>query len=190
MKERSLFPLMLSLTILATGLLGKLPSTTAAPAPIFRPILRDIQNQLPRNLVFRLPGNFPAKVARYGRPKLEFQANRSRASLRITYIGCERDFPPGGRGYAINCIPFTASSSSASSKHYQEFIEQFDENSGFELRRNVRARHVPGDGWNQIEWIQDGVLFHIYSGVLNLSELTQVARSMANELPIRRSISR
>jgi hypothetical protein len=55
MKGRSLFGFMVSLTVLGAGALAKPQSTIAEPAPIFRPILRDLQNQLPRGMVMRLP---------------------------------------------------------------------------------------------------------------------------------------
>lgn len=47
MKGRSLFGLMVSLGILGAGVLAKPQSTIAEPAAIFKPILRDIPNQLP-----------------------------------------------------------------------------------------------------------------------------------------------
>ncbi|MGC1394902.1 MAG: hypothetical protein WA828_11530, partial [Coleofasciculaceae cyanobacterium] len=41
--------------IFGAGVLAKPQSTIAEPAPIFKPILRDIQNQLPRGMAMRLP---------------------------------------------------------------------------------------------------------------------------------------
>ena len=55
MKGRSLFGLMVSLGILGAGVLAKPQSTIAEPALMFKPILKDIQNQLPRGMVMRLP---------------------------------------------------------------------------------------------------------------------------------------
>ncbi|MGB5962594.1 MAG: hypothetical protein WBG73_18150 [Coleofasciculaceae cyanobacterium] len=57
MKGRSLFGLMMSLGIFGAGVLAKPQSTIAEPAPIFKPILRDIQNQLPRGMAMRLPAS-------------------------------------------------------------------------------------------------------------------------------------
>lgn len=82
MKGRSLFGLMVSLAVLGVG--TRLQPVTAAPAPTFRPILRDIQNQLPRGMVMRLPAsleliNFQGKkitiypvLEPYRRADLEF----------------------------------------------------------------------------------------------------------------------
>jgi hypothetical protein len=44
-----------SLLLLSTVSLAKNVSVNAEPAPIFTPILRDIQNQLPKGMVMRLP---------------------------------------------------------------------------------------------------------------------------------------
>jgi len=55
MKCRSRFGIMLSCTVLGVYCLTKPQTANAEPAPIFRPILRDIQNQLPRGWVMRLP---------------------------------------------------------------------------------------------------------------------------------------
>lgn len=55
MKGRSILSFMASLTILGIGAFIKPQSASAEPAPMFRPILRDIQNQLPRGWVMRLP---------------------------------------------------------------------------------------------------------------------------------------
>ena len=57
MKVRSLCSLITSLAILGVGASTKPQSAIAEPAPIFRPILRDIQNQLPRGWVMRLPSS-------------------------------------------------------------------------------------------------------------------------------------
>ena len=50
---------MASLTILGIGGFIKPQSAMAEPAPIFRPLLRDIQAQLPRGMVMRLPASIP-----------------------------------------------------------------------------------------------------------------------------------
>ncbi len=59
MKRSSLFSLMTSLAILSVGTLTRNQSAMAEPASIFRPLLRDIQAQLPRDMVMRLPASIP-----------------------------------------------------------------------------------------------------------------------------------
>jgi hypothetical protein len=180
MKGRSLFGFTVGLVILSPGSLSRPQSATAAPAPIFRPLIRDIQNKLTRNLVFRLPSNLPASATRWGNPKIEFRVDSDSATLGIKYVGCERDYPPGGRGYAINCIPFSVSSSTLSSQKYRERPK----GNVFKLNNNLQAYHFQGDGFSIISWIQDGIYFSIYSPSVSYNELIQVARSMVNEPPI------
>ncbi|GET36410.1 hypothetical protein MiSe_11610 [Microseira wollei NIES-4236] len=168
MKARSLLSFMVSLSALVTGLSTRPQSATAAPAPIFRPIIRDIQNQLPRNLVFRLPSNLPTSLHRSNRlagVEPEFRADRESFSLTIKYVGCERDFQPGGRGYAINCVPLSIYSSTLSSQGYQEFNQRFRQYAtSVNLQRNVQAYHSTlGDGWYTIQWVQDRTFFMISS---------------------------
>jgi hypothetical protein len=55
MKKRSLLGIMLSCTVLGVCCLTKAQTVNAEPASMFRPILRDIQTQLPRGWVMRLP---------------------------------------------------------------------------------------------------------------------------------------
>ena len=55
MKARSIMSLMASLAILGIGAFIKPQSVSAEPASIFRPILREIQSQLPKGWVVRLP---------------------------------------------------------------------------------------------------------------------------------------
>jgi hypothetical protein len=55
MKGRLLAELIMSLTTLGCGLLTSPLSVTAEPADMFKPILREIQNQLPHGWVMRLP---------------------------------------------------------------------------------------------------------------------------------------
>lgn len=59
MKRASLLSLSASLAVLSIGLLTKMQSTPAEPAPIFQPILSDIRSQLPQGTEIRLPSTFP-----------------------------------------------------------------------------------------------------------------------------------
>lgn len=55
MKGRSLLGITLSCTVLIVCCLTKAQTANAEPASMFRPIIRDIQAQLPRGWVMRLP---------------------------------------------------------------------------------------------------------------------------------------
>jgi hypothetical protein len=57
MKGRSLLGITLVCTVLGAYCLAKPKTANAEPAPMFRPILREIQTQLPRGWVMRLPSS-------------------------------------------------------------------------------------------------------------------------------------
>ncbi len=57
MKGRSFLGSMLSCTVLGVCCLTKAQTANAEPASMFRPILREIQTQLPRGWVMRLPSS-------------------------------------------------------------------------------------------------------------------------------------
>ncbi len=57
MKGRSLLRIMLACTMLGAYCLAKPQTASAEPASMFRPILREIQTQLPRGWVMRLPSS-------------------------------------------------------------------------------------------------------------------------------------
>ncbi|OKH55532.1 hypothetical protein NIES2101_03880 [Calothrix sp. HK-06] len=61
MKRASLLSLSFSasLAVVGIGLLTKMQSTPAEPAPIFQPIISDIRAQLPQGTEIRLPSTFP-----------------------------------------------------------------------------------------------------------------------------------
>lgn len=54
-QKRNFLATVTSLVLFSTVLLTKNVSVNSEPAPIFTPILRDIQNQLPKGMVLRLP---------------------------------------------------------------------------------------------------------------------------------------
>ncbi|OKH32579.1 hypothetical protein NIES2119_25940 [[Phormidium ambiguum] IAM M-71] len=190
MKGKSIVSLLVSLAVLNTGLVTRQLCATATPAPIFRPVISNIQNQLPRNLVLRLPSSLPATITRYENPKLEFRVDKEEVYLVIKWIGCEHNYPPGGRGYMINCLPLIARSIIVSSKSLPDFNSFRQIAKAFGLLRNVQGYYfeedmgAPGMGWREVQWIQNGTLFQIKSANLSANELIQVARSMATEPPI------
>lgn len=59
MKRTLLLSFSVSLAVLGVGLLTKMQSTPAEPAPVFQPILSDIRNQLPKGTEIRLPSTLP-----------------------------------------------------------------------------------------------------------------------------------
>ena len=59
MKTVPLLSFSISLAVVGVGLLTKMQSTPADPAPIFQPILSDIRKQLPQGTEIRLPSTLP-----------------------------------------------------------------------------------------------------------------------------------
>jgi hypothetical protein len=57
MKKQSILGILLSCAVLGACYLTKPQTVNAAPASIFTPIIRDIQNQIPRGWVMRLPSS-------------------------------------------------------------------------------------------------------------------------------------
>lgn len=57
MKKRSLLGVILTCAVLGAYCTTKPQTASAEPAPMFRPIIREIQNQLPRGWVMRLPSS-------------------------------------------------------------------------------------------------------------------------------------
>ena len=96
--QKSLFKTILSLAVLGIYSLGKPQTTIAEPAPIFQPIIEEIRNKLPSNLVFRLPSRLPEVVTREMSPKLTFDVNSERAYLALEDENCPSRFSGGGRG--------------------------------------------------------------------------------------------
>jgi hypothetical protein len=82
MSSRALFSLGVSLTVLCTGLLANPLATTAEPAPVFKPLIKDIRSQLPRGMKMRLPSStprFPVKLYPYIKSDREgFKVNLAR----------------------------------------------------------------------------------------------------------------
>ena len=144
-------------------------------APIFKPAVKQIRNQLPRGLTVRLPSYVPNIITQAGKTRLDVKIEQDNTWIAIKYVGCENDFP-GGRGYALNCIPLRMSSGTLDSKFYKE--SQFQRRKSINIAKNIKAFHFQGDSFNVISWVQSGNYFQIYSGTISLNELTKLARSM------------
>ncbi|MCU0547425.1 MAG: hypothetical protein MUE44_35565 [Oscillatoriaceae cyanobacterium Prado104] len=180
MKYKSLFSLTLSLAIAVAGGFAPIPAT-AEPDPVFQPIIAEIKNKLPSNLVFRLPSRLPGAITREMSPQLTFDANSERAYLALEDKDCPPRFSRGGRGtrgYNLVCLRFSVTSSTLASKYYQEDRQRGSGATAVKLSRNLRGYHFQGADWNTVSWVQDNTYFKIYSGTVRRNELIEVARSM------------
>jgi hypothetical protein len=184
MKNKSLFSLMVTLIIVGVGVFTSIPAI-AEPDPVFKPIIGEIRNKLPSNLVFRLPSRLPGAITREMSPQLIFDVNSERAYLALEDKDCLPRFRRGGRGFALACIRFSVASSTLTSKYYREDKQRGESATVVQLSNNVRGYHFQGDNWNTVSWVQDNNYFSIYSGMVRRNELIEVARSMIASSPIK-----
>ncbi|MBE9188344.1 hypothetical protein IQ270_27855 [Microcoleus sp. LEGE 07076] len=180
MKYKSLLSLTVSLAIAGSGGFVPIPAI-AEIDPVFKPILGEIKNKLPSNLVFRLPSRLPGAITREMSPQLTFDVNSERAYLALEDKDCPPRFSRGGRGtrgYNLVCLRFSVASSTLASKYYQEDRQRGSGADAIELSRNLIGYHYQGTDWNTVSWVQDNNYFKIYSGTVRRNELIEVARSM------------
>jgi hypothetical protein len=172
----------------------------AAPDSVFNPILRDIQNQLPRGMVMRLPSVlrvydttgrtsvYPAvKVSNdgsglsvffYAQPQCEFRAcMRGRLSVSKGLASFEK---------SLVSDPISNQSHPNQPNRFCGIISR----KVITLKDSVEAFSVDFDTcgvssgrFNSIIWNQDGYYFYVSVG--NGTTNVDIARSMANETPIR-----
>ncbi|MEG4202706.1 hypothetical protein QUA20_02065 [Microcoleus sp. Pol7_A1] len=178
MKYKSLLSLMVTLIIIGMGVFAPIPAI-AEPDPVFKPIIGEIRNKLPSNLVFRLPDRLPIAVTREMSPKLTFDANSEWAHLSLEDENCPPRFnKKGSRGYELVCRLFSVTSSTLTSTYYQRNqIKPGSRTTAVQLSRNLRGYHLQGLDWSKVSWIQDNIYFQIYSAV-PAGKLIEVARSM------------
>jgi hypothetical protein len=181
MKKRVLFSFCLSLTTLVIGSLGKLHFAIATPAPIFRPIVRDIENQLPRGMVIRLPAFTPSSTARLY-PSIETAGN-GKFSISLT------DNP--------NCSAYACYagwiSVARSDLHDDKTMLQEARQQGtlVTLKSRIRGFYtygISGYGIHRVIWEQDNFIFSVeFRGAIPRKQVIDTAVSMANEPLIRSS---
>jgi hypothetical protein len=190
MKKRTLLGLMVNLTVLATSSLTLIQSATAAHAPIFRPIIREIQNQLPRGMVMRLPTSLELtnidgeRIAIY--PILEPDSTEELRISLVTEPNCQARYCQ--RGYIAAFQPRLNRS---------EFVESLgaDQNrhtARITLKTGIVGTYVHADtggassgSFGVVIWEQDGQTFVVSLPLLDKQKILDIATSMANEPPVR-----
>ncbi len=196
MKGRSLFGFIVSVSLLGIGLFTRPQFTIATPAPIFRPIIRNVQNQLPRRMIMRLPASLDitgvnGRIRIY--PILEPNSRScfGRNCFRIS-LASEPDCQARacGLGYIATFRP---------SSDYADIVqslgdERYRVTSSISLREGIRGTYVYADPrgvssgpFSAVIWNQNGQTF-IVSLPFSQQEkqkIINIAISMANEPPIR-----
>jgi hypothetical protein len=189
MKMHSIFSLMASLAILGIGGFIK-QSAMAEPAPIFRPMLRDIQTQLPRGMVMRLPASLPYRSlpASYNNTLYPYLSSRGgELSIALYYRSkCRANACFAGIFSVSNVDPDrpileilgkSASCANAAFVNIKPGIKG--------VYTNNRCGGS-GEGTQTILWEQNGLIFEAtLRAAANIKkELLEVATSMADEPPI------
>jgi hypothetical protein len=192
MKGRSLFGFTVSLAIAGVSLLSRLQPATSAPAPTFRPILRDIQNQLPRGMVMRLPASLELtdfqgkKITMY--PILEpYRRGEFRLSL-VTEPSCQ------ARYCQIGYIAAFQKNQNSDNPHLAQRSSGVPVNLGEKVRGvyvAVDSRGASSGPYGLVIWEQNNLTFLVslpFNPNLTLAQNKQkiidIATSMANEPPI------
>ncbi len=188
MKGRSQLSLIASLAILGVGALTINPLAMAEPASIFRPLIRDIQAQLPRGMVMRLPAvipNPPSGIPGY-RPTIIPSNDREGGYFAIVLVTSNC---PETRLVAV-CDTGRIFVERRNSNTNQRLRENQQQGSSISLKTGVRGFYrsyiQPSRGkMHEIIWEQDGMIFGVMSRSMSQEQVINVAISMANELPIK-----
>lgn len=177
---------LVSLSLLGTSLLSKPQSANAAPARIFRPILREIQNQLPRGMRMRLPNFFPnppRDIPGY-RPEIIPDPQSGYFAIMLAISSCP---PPAPGACDMGRLYVTRPSNSNASQWLQEAKRK---GARINLKNRVVGFYIsytnPTRGlMREIIWEQNGMIFGVMSRSMSQEQVINIAKSMANEPPIR-----
>ncbi|MEO1148730.1 MAG: DUF4367 domain-containing protein [Cyanobacteria bacterium J06638_22] len=167
----------ISLAALLSGISGAFVAAYAAPAPVFEPILNDIQQELPEGLQFRLPADLPIEGELY-----PFVSGTSETELVVS-LGATPDCSDP------SCIISTIRATSV------DVVAQGWPTSGENItpvtvNEGIEGYHYmfgEGDAISQLlMWQQDGLTYMITIATNDLpqEEFIAIARSMASEQPI------
>jgi hypothetical protein len=189
MKSRSIFSLIASLAILGIGAFIKPQSAIAEPAPIFRPLLRDVQAQLPRGMVMRLPASIPYR-------SLPASSNNTLYPYfysRNGELGISLYYSPGCRANSCFAGEFSASNSDTRMAELETIAKWPCANAvSVNIKPGIQGVYTnircggSGDGSQTIFWKQNGLTFSAQLRAADniKQELLEIATSMANEPPI------
>ncbi|MCW5312957.1 hypothetical protein GTQ43_03555 [Nostoc sp. KVJ3] len=187
MKVRILLLFGISLAIFGGSSFSNPQLVTAVPAPLFKPILKDIPNQLPRDMVIRLPSSVPeagiegvntyAIVRGY---QNEYQGGMfgvdfaSRNDCSVTACNMGNIFV--SRGNPLN--------------ENDSLLENRRQAKPINLKAGIRgfyfyARSGSAGYRHHVFWEQNGLFFEVESRALSKQQVINMAISMANEPPIK-----
>ncbi len=178
MNKRLLLSFGISFAILGFGSFTKLQFANAAPAPIFQPIIRDIQNQLPRGMIMRLPALLPpSNISLY--PSID-----SGDGYFTVVLGSQ----PGCDFHA--CFTGSISAVRPNSDVGKGWLQGARQN-GVPVTLGSRIRGfyttsstMSGGETRSVTWEQNGMIFDVSSRLMSRQQLIDIATSMTNQPPI------
>lgn len=190
MKGRSILSLMANLTILGIGVFINPQSAMAEPAPIFRPFIRNIQDQLPRDMVMRLPASIPYR---------SLPASSNNTLYPYLYskngeLGITLYYSPGCRANPCFAGEFIVSKLDEHKSKLEAIAKWSCANAvSVNIKPGIKGVYTnircggTGDGSQTIFWKQNGLTFSAQLRAADniKQELLEIATSMANEPPIK-----
>ncbi|MEM7555091.1 MAG: hypothetical protein AAF378_13505 [Cyanobacteria bacterium P01_A01_bin.84] len=173
--------IILSFLVLGTSLFSYIPSVHGEPADIFKPVLGDLQKQLPPGLTMRLPSYIPPSEDTPMYPFVESDDKGVRVNIGIR-PDCSSSKKP-----QLCIIGAIAALKPGSVK---SFPPKGDNLTEVNLDNGVRGFFFTrGQGEAQVSyiiWEQDKQKFAIaaFSQITSQEELTRIAKSATTEKPI------
>jgi hypothetical protein len=157
----------------------------STPAPIFRPIPRNIQNQIPRGMVMRLSSSFPAPPRAISGYRPEITSSED-GYFAIIFATANCPQTPATSICDTGRI-FVARRGSNAEQWLQEAKQKGER---VQLVSRVFGFYYsdiqPTRGQRQkIMWEQDGMIYGVISRSMSQTEVISVATSMASSTPIK-----
>jgi len=191
MKRISILSLIANLTILGIGAFIKPQPANAEPAPIFRPLIRDIQAQLPRGMVMRLPASIPYRSlppADSNNTLYPYLSSRGgELSIQLYYFPECRANSCFAGSFSVSNLDTHRVELEKQAKWPCANAASVNIKPGIKgIYTNIRCGGT-GEGSQTIFWKQNGLTFsaQLRAAANIKQELLEIATSMANEPPIK-----
>jgi hypothetical protein len=166
---------LLLISTIGVSLLANLSTATAAPAPIFRPIIPELQNKLPTGWKLRLPAYLPpAPVQLYA---------YVRSSPVITQVNIAISPDCATSSQPASCTVGGIGVISPQKKNWLPSKQKFTRVS---LAKGIKGYYLTLNGGRFIFWEQDRQRYTVGAIAQGLStqDLIEIANSAINESPI------
>ncbi|PSB01618.1 hypothetical protein [Merismopedia glauca] len=162
-------------SLVGVSLLANLSSATAAPAPIFQPIISELQSKLPSGWKLRLPAYLPsAPVQLYA---------YVRSSPVITQVNIATSPDCATSSQPLSCTVGGIGVISPQRKNWLPAQQKF---SRVSLSRGIKGYYLTRDGGKFIFWEQEGQRYTLGAIAQGIStqDLIEIVNSAINESPI------